>query len=108
MQATALAGDLVSNTLYYALVGMLRPRHAGSAGGGLGLLAGLGAVLLPPVMGLGSKPGARHKRTIAMTIAYYTLGGLVAVAVDRALHRQHEEQTPAQRWGGRMRALMHR
>lgn len=87
LQAAALTMDLASNTLYYAAIGFLAGRHAGRAGGALGVLAGLGAVLLPPVMGLGSKPGSRHKRTILMTIAYYTLGGLVAGAVYRMLRR---------------------
>src|SRR5438874_1816411 len=43
----ALAGDLVSNSLYYALVGLAEPETAPAVGALLGLVAGLGAVALP-------------------------------------------------------------
>jgi hypothetical protein len=38
-------------------------------------------------MGLGSEPSARTPATAAMTVAWYTLGGLVAAAATRALRR---------------------
>ena len=46
----ALGGDIVGNSLYYAMVGS--GRDAWVRGAGLGLAAGIGAVLLPPVLGL--------------------------------------------------------
>ena len=75
---TALAGDLISNSLYYALLGLSEPRNRWRNAWLLGLAAGVGAVALPPVLGLGSRPTARTTKTAALTIAYYTLGALVA------------------------------
>ena len=79
----ALGGDLVSNSLYYAMVGS--GRDAWLRGAGLGLAAGIGAVLLPPVLGLGRAPRGLTPRTKAMTVGYYLLGGLAAAAVSRLL-----------------------
>jgi hypothetical protein len=83
LQAVALGGDLVSNTLYYSLVGLGPPSIA--RGAALGAVAGVGAVVLPPFMGLGVRPGARTPQTAAMTICWYLVGGLVASAAHRAL-----------------------
>src|SRR3954453_18867204 len=44
----AILGDLVSNGLFYSLVGVGRARHAWRRGLLLGLAAGLGAAALPP------------------------------------------------------------
>jgi len=79
----ALGGDLVSNSLYYAMVGS--GRDAWLRGAGLGLAAGLGAVLLPPVLGLGRARPGLTARTKAMTVGYYVMGGLAAAAVARLL-----------------------
>ena len=81
----ALAGDLVSNAAYYALVGLGGAEGAVSRGALLGLAAGLGAVYLPGPLGLGSAPSRRTPQTAAMTVAWYALGGLVAGAVYRGL-----------------------
>jgi hypothetical protein len=85
LHTAALAGDLVSNTAYYALVGFGGPDGAVARGGLLGLAAGLGAVFLPGPLGLGTAPSRRTPQTAAMTVAWYTLGGLVAGAVYRGL-----------------------
>jgi len=82
-----LAGDLAGNALYYALAGMGRPGREWRRGLLLGLGAGIGGVVLPPLVGLGSEPSARTPQTAAMTVAWYTLGGLVAAATARALRR---------------------
>jgi hypothetical protein len=87
LQHLALAGDIVANTLYYAAVGFARRRNAGKTGAALGGLAGIGAVLLPPVMRLGTKPSRRSGQTVVLTIAYYLLGGLVSALVYKALGR---------------------
>ena len=49
--AVTLAADLVSNTLYYALIGLGRRRPL-LCGAALGALAGAGAVALPGRLGL--------------------------------------------------------
>jgi hypothetical protein len=77
-----LIGDLASNALYYSLAG--RSARRGLL---LGAAAGLGAALLPPVLGLGRSPGSRWPATPLMTLALYTVGGLAAGAVGRALGR---------------------
>ncbi|HLL87937.1 MAG TPA: hypothetical protein VK324_01410 [Tepidisphaeraceae bacterium] len=81
----ALALDIASNTLYYAAVAKNDGRHAWRRGLVLGLLAGIGAVVLPPALRLGSKPTSRTPATQLMTVAWYTLGGLVAAATARTL-----------------------
>ena len=83
LQGLALAGDLVANSLYYALVGAGSPdpKAALLRGAALGAAAGIGAVVLPPVMGLGSAPSRRTPQTKAMTFAWYLAGGLAAAGV---------------------------
>jgi hypothetical protein len=83
LERQALAGDLVANSAYYALVG------AGSGntwvkGLTLGLAAGLAAVFLPSRIGLGDPPSAERRDTQLMTIAWYAVGGLVAAAAFAA------------------------
>ncbi len=92
-----LAADVVSNALYFALVGTGK----GSLGRGLllGLAAGAGGVLLPGPLGLGEAPSNRTPQTQAMTVAWYTLGGLVAGAVGGGLRKKKR--------GKRRRALKH-
>ncbi len=85
LQAAALAGDVVSNSLYYSLVGLGGPSGALARGAALGALAGLGAVALPPLMGLGHRPGARTPQTAAMTFGWYLIGGIAAAMAYRGL-----------------------
>ncbi|WP_375419098.1 hypothetical protein [uncultured Hymenobacter sp.] len=80
-----MAGDIFSNTLYYSLIDT--GRHALTQGLLLGLAAGVGGVVLPGPLGLGTAPSGRTPQTKAMTVAWYTLGGLVAGAVGHALRR---------------------
>jgi hypothetical protein len=81
----ALLGDLVANSLYYGLLvaGQL-PLWRGALGGAL---AGLGAVFLPPYLGLGRLPGNRRRSTRVMTVAWYLAGGLTAAAARALLMR---------------------
>ena len=76
-----LAGDIASNSLYYSLVGVGSQEGALLRGVALGLAAGVGAVLLPGPLGLGSAPSARTPQTKAMTVGYYLAGGLAAGVV---------------------------
>lgn len=80
-----LAGDLVSNALYYGLVGVGAPSGVWSRGGALGLAAGLGAVFLPRPLGLGRQPGEEAPLTQLLTVTWYLAGGLAAAATYRAL-----------------------
>lgn len=79
----AILGDIVSNSIYYSLIGT--GRKAWLRGATLGTLAGVGGVLLPGPMGLGTEPSGRTLQTKAMTVAWYLLGGLTAAALSRTL-----------------------
>lgn len=83
--SVTMAGDIVSNALYYSVAGLGDPRHAPARGAALGLAAGVGAVLLPGPLGLGTDASARTPATRAMTVAWYTAGGIAAGAAIRLL-----------------------
>lgn len=78
-----MAGDIVSNGLYYSLVGS--GKDAWLRGSLLGLAAGVGGVVLPGPLGLGTAPSNRTTKTKVMTVAWYFLGGLAAAAVAKTL-----------------------
>ena len=86
LQGAALAGEVISNSLYYSLVGLGsgRGRDVWRKGLLLGLLAGIGAAVLPPVLGLGRQPGHRGWGTHLLTVVWYTIGGITAAAAMRA------------------------
>lgn len=85
LHQVTLVGDLVSNGLYYSLVGAGGPDGALLRGALLGLAAGAGAVLLPGPLGLGTAPAERTTATAAMTVGWYLVGGLAAAAAYRLL-----------------------
>ena len=85
LHRAALAGDVATNGLFYALVGT--GGGAWLRGALLGSLAGVGAVLLPPVLGLGKWPRGTTRRTKFRTFGTYLAGGLIAAAVSRAIGR---------------------
>lgn len=84
-----MAGDIVSNGLYYSLVG--RGKKAWRRGALLGLAAGLGGVVLPGPLGLGDAPSSRTPQTRLMTVAWYLLGGLAAAGTSRLWSRAAKE-----------------
>lgn len=83
----ALGGELVSNATYYSLAGTSFAR-----GTLLGIAAGLGGIFLPGPLGLGEAPTSRSTTTRLLTFGYYTLGGIVATAVTRALSSHHDDE----------------
>jgi hypothetical protein len=87
LYAYTLAGDLLSNALYYSLVGMGRRKSILERGAALGLAAGLGALLLPKPLHLNEAYSNRSPRTQAMTVAYYLIGSLVAAALIKRLRK---------------------
>ena len=86
----AMAGDLLFNALYYSLVAWGGARGATRRGALLGLAAGIGGVVLPGRLGLGDRPSARTKATQAMTVAWYTIGGLAAATAYQRLGGENE------------------
>jgi hypothetical protein len=81
-----MAGDVLSNGLYYTLVGS--GKHSLRRGLLLGAAAGVGGVVLPGPLGLGEAPSNRTPQTKAMTVAWYTFGGVVAGVVAQALRQR--------------------
>jgi hypothetical protein len=79
-----MAGDIVSNALYYSLAGVGR-KHSLLKGALLGAAAGVGGVLLPKPMGLNPAYSSRTTHTKASTIALYLIGGLVTAAAIKLL-----------------------
>ena len=76
----ALVGDIVANTIYYASIA----RGTGRARWGralvLGTAAGVGAMALPPVIGLGRAPNSEYTSTHLMTLGLYLTGALASAA----------------------------
>lgn len=90
----ALAGDLISNTLYFGMAQAETKSKTLMRGALLGLGAGIGAVTLAKPLGIDSNPKAKPVKTNALTIAYYVLGGLVAAGMINLIS---EEKTLAEK-----------
>ena len=84
----ALAGDLVSNSLYYSMADSGDRKKTLIRGGLLGLGAGLGAVVLPRTLGLNEDATTRTLKTKVLTVTWYVLGGLVAAAAINLMDKK--------------------
>jgi predicted nicotinamide N-methyase len=82
----ALAGDLVFNSAYYSLA------TTWTRGAALGLLAGVGALVLPKKMGLGDPPKSDLLSNQLMTVAWYTIGGLAAAWTAQCLATRRADE----------------
>ena len=80
-----LAGDVISNGLYYSAIGFGSTKNIYIKGAVAGLAAGVGALQLPEPMGLDDLPVTYSKPTKALTVSWYLFGGLVASAVIKGL-----------------------
>jgi hypothetical protein len=85
---TTLAGELLSNTAYYAGILMGRPKRPFLREGAAGAGAGIAALLLPPILRLGFAPGSYRRSNRLLTVGLYLLGGAVAAATYRATGRR--------------------
>ena len=92
---TALAGDLAANALYYALAAPGRSPRPIGRGLFLGALAGVGAVVLAPKLGLGHRPSDATVETAVLTVAWYAVGGVAAGIAARLLAPRVPESAPA-------------
>ena len=83
----ALAGDLVSNSLYYSMADTSSKKNTLIRGALLGLGAGLGAVVLPKTLGLNDEATTRTMKTKVLTVTWYLIGGLVAATALNLLDK---------------------
>lgn len=88
LQRWSLAGDLIANSFYYSLIGVIGRKHPLVRGAALGAIAGVGAITLPQQMNLPSGPAAKTPERAMMTFAWYLLGGLAAGALYKTLNRR--------------------
>lgn len=80
--ATMIA-DLISNALYYSVINLAGKKSSTkwALGTGLGLAAGLGAVLLPEPLHLDASTTNKTTKTKALTVGWYLAGALVTTAL---------------------------
>lgn len=85
---SALAGDIVTNSLYYSIIAQSkRPILTGVL---LGAAAGAMAVFAPDILGLNKDYVRSDNRKMAMTAGYYTAAGLIAGVAAKLLQRRKE------------------
>lgn len=97
--AITLAGDIIANSLYYSLAGLGKEKNIWWRSAGLGLAAGIGAVILPGPLDLEKRHSSRTLSTKVMTVGLYVAGALVTTAaiklfskkVEKKKHRRHQE-----------------
>jgi hypothetical protein len=88
----SLAGDLISNTLYFGMADAGDKNKTLIKGALLGLGAGVGAIALAKPLGLDEQLSNTPVKTKALTIAWYVAGGLVAAAVINLLAKKRSVQ----------------
>lgn len=91
----AMAGDIVTNAMYYSIAGIGKDKNIWLKSSMLGLAAGLGAVSLPAPLGLDPKHSNRSLQTQLMTVGLYVAGSLVTAAVLKLLSTNRAKRTEA-------------
>ena len=72
-----MAGDIAANALYYSLVPGASGSHWRKRSLFLGLVAGIGALVLPKPLGLNPQESNRTRQTQLLTVGLYLSGALV-------------------------------
>jgi hypothetical protein len=90
LYATTLGADILSNTLYYSLIGLGNRKKIMRRALVLGVAAGVGALALTKPLGLSDAPLTRTNRTKLLTIALYFTGAIVAAYTIRALKKRSQ------------------
>ena len=83
----ALGGDLLANSVFYALAVGRRADRALVRGTVAGLAAGVAAALVGRKLGMNGRTGYHWGRTAAL-VGFYTAGGLAAAAAGILLGRR--------------------
>lgn len=89
LYAYTLAADVVSNALYYSLIGKGNSNYVTKAIL-LGSLAGVGALTLTQPLGLNDAPVKKTNKTKWLTVAWYTTGALVTALTLTALNKPNK------------------
>jgi hypothetical protein len=77
----ALAGDLLSNSVYYSVIAAPTRKATWLRAAVLGTAAGLCALLLPERLGLGAPQHSDQRSNQLMTVGWYLAGALAAAVV---------------------------
>lgn len=96
----SLTGDIVSNAVFYSFAGIGKKENALLKGAALGLVAGLGAMLLPKPLSLNESYSNRTTETKIITVGLYVVGGLVAAGVMKFLDKKKKKKNVA--WESRL------
>jgi len=83
-----LAADVVSNAVYYSLIGLGSKKYVWQRAIGLGIAAGIGALALPKPMGLNPEPVTKTRKAAGLTVAYYLAGALVTGLMVKLLYKE--------------------
>lgn len=89
LYAATLGADVLSNAMYFSLIGAGNPKHIWPKAITMGLAAGTGAVALAGPMGLNPDPVAKSKKTEALTAGYYLFGALVTGGLLKLMDREN-------------------
>ncbi|MGK9116439.1 hypothetical protein [Olivibacter jilunii] len=90
LYTTTLLSDLASNTMYYSAIGKGDSQGLFWRGAGYGLTAGLGAIGLTKPLGLNDAPINKSMVSKILTVAWYTLGGIVAASAIKLLDMKND------------------
>ncbi|MCW3082576.1 hypothetical protein [Segetibacter sp.] len=88
-----MAGDIISNSLYYSVAAIGDEKKIMLRGILLGLAAGLGAVYLPKPMGLSERLSNRTLETKLMTVGLYLTGGVVASLASKLIENSNKNKS---------------
>jgi hypothetical protein len=88
LYGATLAGDIISNGIYFGAIGAGDPRYIWQRAVTMGLSAGVGAITLPEPLGLDDEPVTKTPKVKALTVGYYVVGALVTGAILSALSRK--------------------
>jgi hypothetical protein len=91
LMPVSLAGDLISNSLYFGMASAGDKKKTMIRGALLGLGAGVGAVTLAKPLGLDERAANVPVKTKALTVAWYVIGGLVAAAVINLIAKENKD-----------------
>lgn len=91
LRGYTMLADLVANAIWFAPVASGK-RMTLARGAILGGLAGVGAVVLTPMLGLPKRHRGTDLRGQLLTVGLYTAGGIAAAAMASMLRRRDEQR----------------